>query len=264
MERLLNKLERRLGKYSFDNLTLVLVTAQAAALVLSLAKPGFAQMLVLDPAYVRAGQYWRLVSYLFVPTSFSPIWALFGLYWLYIIGTALEGQWGAFKYQLYWFFGAGITALGAMLLNVPTSNTYLLMSLFLAFATLWPRYEIRLFFVISVQVRWLALLDALLICMAIGGADGWAKLMPVLAVANYLLFFGGSLLDLLRGRVRQAARTGERRAFAEQESPATAVRSCATCGITSLTDPEMDFRVCSCAKHDGKPTQFCLPHARNH
>lgn len=264
MERILNRLERRFGRYSFDNLTLVLVTAQAAALVLSLAKPGFAQMLVLDPAYVRAGQYWRLVSYLFVPPSFTPIWALFALYWLYTMGTALEAQWGAFKYQLYWFFGTGLTALGAFLLDVPTSNTYLLMSLFLAFATLWPRYEIRLFFIISVQVRWLALLDALLIIMAIGSADGWGKLMPVLAVGNYLLFFGSSLIDLLRGRVREAARVGERRSFAKESSIASAVRRCAICGITSLSDPDMDFRVCSCAKHDGKPTELCLQHARNH
>lgn len=263
MERFLNQLERRFGRYAFDNLTLVLVAAQAAALVLSLAKPGFAQMLVLDPAYVWAGQYWRLVSYLFLPTSFSPLWALMGLYFLHLMGTNLEAQWGAFKYQLFWFFGAAITALGALLLNVPTDNRFLLMSLFLAFATLFPRYEIRLFFILPLQVRWLAMFDALVICWSIGQAYGWAKLMPVLAVANYLLFFGGSLIDLLRGRARQAARKSERKSFAREES-LRQTRRCAVCGITSESDPDMDFRVCSCAKHDGKPTELCLPHARNH
>jgi len=264
MERFLNQLERRWGRYAFDNLTLVLVGAQAAALVLSLARPGFAQMLVLDPAYVRAGQYWRLISYLFLPPSFSPLWALFGLYWLYTIGTALEGQWGAFKYQFYWFLGTGLTALGAFVFDVPATNTYLLMSLFLAFATLWPDYEIRLFLIIAVRVKWLALFDALLLLMAIGGAPGWAKLVPVLAVSNYLLFFGSHLVALLRGRAFQPARKKERSKFGIEESVSKHVRVCTTCGITSETDPQMDFRVCTCEKHDGKPTEFCIAHARNH
>jgi membrane associated rhomboid family serine protease len=266
MERFLNQLERRFGRYAFDNLTLVLVGAQAAALVLSMARPGFAQLLVLDPAYVRAGQYWRLLTYLFLPPSFEPLWALFGLYWLYTIGTALEGQWGAFKYQFYWVLGTALTAVGAFVFDVPATNTYLLMSLFLAFATLWPTYEIRLFFVIALQVKWLALFDALLLCLAIGGAEGWAKLVPVLAVSNYLLFFGSHLVALLRGRSFQPARREERRgsAFSRAASEPTQARVCAVCGVTSDTDPDMDFRVCSCAKHDGRPTQFCIEHARNH
>lgn len=264
MERFLNLLERRFGRYSFDNLTLVLVGAQAAVLVLSMAKPGFAEMLVLDPYWVRHGQYWRLISYLFVPASFSPIWALFGLYMLHMMGTALETEWGAFKYQLYWLFGALFTALGAFVFNVLATNSYLLMTLFLAFATLYPRYEFRLFFILPVQVRWLALLDALIILYAIGTAHGWAKLLPVLAVGNYLVFFGGTLIALLRGQARQAGRSAARKRFAREPGIADSVRRCAVCGVTSETDPEMDFRVCSCEKHDGKPTELCLPHARNH
>jgi membrane associated rhomboid family serine protease len=264
MEQFLNSLERRFGKYAFDNLTLVLVTAQAAALVLSLARPGFAALLVLDPAYVRAGQYWRLISYLFLPASFEPLWALFALYWLYTMGTALEGQWGAFKYQLYWFVGTLLTALGAFVFDVPATNTYLLMSLFLAFATLWPTYEIRIFFVIPVQVRWLALLDALIICMSIGAADGFGKLVPLLAIGNYFLFFGAHLVALLRGRALQASQKREQRTFTREVTPAAQARVCASCGITSAIDPEMDFRVCTCEKHDGKPTTFCIDHARTH
>jgi membrane associated rhomboid family serine protease len=265
MQRLLDYLERRFGRYAFDNLTLVLVTAQAATLVLSLAKPGFAQLLVLDPAYVAAGQYWRLFSYLFLPPSFSPLWALFALYWLHTMGTALETEWGAFRYQLYWLVGTALTALGAFAFQVRSGNEYLLMSLFLAFATLWPRYRIMLFFIISVEVRWLALLDALLLCAAIGTGDGWGRLMPALAVGNYLLFFTGPLLALLRGRAVVAARSKERQSFAAAEREVSErVRRCAICGISSDISPDTDFRVCSCAKHEGKPTELCLEHARNH
>lgn len=263
MERLLNRLERRFGRYAFDNLTLVLLGAQVATLVLNAARPGFAQMLTLEPALVREGQLWRLFSYLFLPASFDPLWAIFALYWLYVMGTALENQWGAFKYQLYWLVGGLLTALGAFAFDVAAGNSYLLMSLFLAFATLWPRYEIRLFFILPVQVRWLALLDALVLCGAIGTAPGWAKLLPVIAVGNYLLFFGAQLGALLRDTMRQASRRRERRAFAPGPNLAERLRRCAVCGITSETDPNADFRICRCPKHS-EPTELCYTHARDH
>ena len=220
-------------------------------------------MLTLEPHLVREGQLWRLFSYLFLPASFDPLWAIFSLYWLYVLGTALETQWGAFKYQAYWMVGGLLTAAGAFSFGVSASNTYLLMSLFLAFATLWPRYEIRVFFILPVQVRWLALLDALGLCAAIGMADGWAMLLPVIAIGNYLLFFGGQLAVLLRDTIRQASRRGERRAFAPAPNLSERVRCCAVCGITSEADPGMGFRICRCAKHSG-PTELCLTHARDH
>ncbi len=263
MERLLNRLERRFGRYAFDNLTLVLLGTQVATLVLSLSRPGFAEMLTLEPELVRQGQVWRLFSYLFLPASFDPLWAIFSLYWLYVMGTALESQWGAFKYQAYWIVGGLLTALGAFAFDVSASNTYLLMSLFLAFATLWPRYEIRLFFILPVEVRWLALLDALGLCAAIGMADGWARLLPVIAIGNYLLFFGSQLAALVRGTVQQVSRRRERRDFAPGPNLAERVRCCAVCGITSEADPHVGFRICRCAKHSG-PTELCTAHARDH
>jgi len=264
MQRLLDALERRFGRYAFDNLTLVLVGAQVATLVLSIARPAFAGMLVLDPQLVRAGQYWRLFSYLFIPPSFDPLWALFALYWLYVMGSALESEWGAFKYQLYWLFGTLLTGLGAFAFDQGATNQYLLMSLFLAFATLWPRYRIMLFFVIPIEVRWLAFVDAALLLMAIGGAEGYAKLAPALAVGNYLLFFTGPLIALLRGRALLASRKRERQAgVASAREHDERVRRCAICGISSDVSPETDFRVCSCPKHDG-PTELCLEHARSH
>jgi hypothetical protein len=179
------------------------------------------------------------------------------------MGTALETRWGAFKYQAYWIVGGLLTALGAFSFDVRADNTYLLMSLFLAFATLWPRYEIRVFFVLPVQVRWLALLDALGLCAAIGMSDGWAMVLPVIAIGNYLLFFGSDLVALVRNTIRQGSRGRERRAFAAGPSLADRERCCAVCGITSETDPDMGFRICRCAKHSG-PTELCVTHARDH
>lgn len=87
--------------------------------------------------------------------------------------------------------------------------------------------------------------------------------LPVIAIGNYLLFFGRDLVALVRNTLRQGSRRRERRAFAAAPSLADRERCCAVCGITSEADPHMSFRICRCAKHSG-PTELCVTHARDH
>src|SRR5205814_10170789 len=103
----------------------------------------------------------------------------FALYWLYIIGTSLEGEWGAFKFLVYWLIGFLGTVGVAALTHGPATSTVFLMTLFLAFATLWPDYEIRVFFVLPVKVKWLALLDAALLVQHTVTRPGLQKLLTL-------------------------------------------------------------------------------------
>jgi hypothetical protein len=133
------------------------------------------------------------------------------------------------------------------------------MSLFLAFATLWPDYELRIFLILPVRVKWLALLDAAVIAGSVGFGSGWHRLVPLAAVGNYLLFFGPTLYDKLRGFVREGGRARAR----FRQAAATGPRRCAICGV-SADDPDVDIRVCSCETCGGKNRDLCLAHARNH
>src|SRR5206468_3503050 len=90
--------------------------------------------------------------------------------------------------------------------SMRADNTYLLMSLFLAFATYWPDFEFLIMFIIPVKVKWLALLDVLGLLAAVGTLPGYAKLMPVIAVGNYLLFFWPQLVELLKMQARRSQR----------------------------------------------------------
>src|SRR5256885_10442194 len=135
-------------------------------------------------------EVWRVVSWLAILPSLSPLWALFALFWLYIMGTALESEWGAFKFLAYWLLGFAGTVAVAALTHGPATGTVFLMTLFLAFATLWPDYEIRVFFVVAVKVKWLALLDAVLLVQHTLSQPGLQKLLALVGVGNYLLFFG--------------------------------------------------------------------------
>ncbi len=268
MERLLARLELRYGRYAPGNLTYILVGLQALVFVLNMLHPGFSGILTLNTAGVMHGEVWRLVTYLVVPMASSPLWEFLGLYWLYIMGTALESEWGAFRYALYWFVGALGTTAFAFGMGIPADNTYLVMSLFLAFATLWPDYKILVLFVLPVPVKWLALLDAVGLLVTVGMLQGPQRALPILAVGNYFLFFTPTLARMLRGGVRQAGRARALHRYRRVVTDTDTVRDyrnrkCSLCGVTSLDDPTLEFRVCTCAKCM-KPTEFCLQHAREH
>ncbi len=146
------------------------------------------------------GQVWRLVTFLLEPPSSSIIWIVFSLYFYYFIGTALEQTWGTFRFNVYYLIGVlGIIA--AALISGEGYNMYLNLSLFFAFATLYPDHQVMLFFIIPVRIKWLALLDALLfVVMFVLGS--WAvRASILLSLVNYFLFFGEDLIKLMKRQI---------------------------------------------------------------
>lgn len=237
-------------------------------------------LLVFHPALFLRGEVWRLVTFALVPTTNGIIWLAISLYFYWFIGSALEQAWGAGKFTIYYFSGLILTALFSVVWYAITGQAvlltagYLNLSMFFAFATLWPDHRVLLFFVIPVKMKWLAWLDAALfvyeivICLIAGNIGG--ALIPVVAMITYLVFCGGWLIDLLkpanvRASVQSKARTIEfkqavRRTEKEQMSAGYS-RKCAVCGRTDADDPSLEFRYCSrCAGFHC----FCADHINNH
>jgi membrane associated rhomboid family serine protease len=263
MDRLLARLERTiLGRLAIERLTTFIVGGMAMTYVLCLARPEFLERLYLFPELVPS-QPWRLVTFLFVPPQQSMIWVLFSLYWTWLVGSNLEHEWGALKFNVFYLFGAVGTAAAGWITGTGQSNIYLNLSLFFAFATIFPDYEIRLFFVLPVKVKWLAALSAAFVGFKFVAGGMSTKAAIAVVFTNYLLFFAGHIAALVRGRrlaVRQAARRAEQRPeVSEREADG---RVCAICG--KKQDDGADIRVCSCEKCGGGPRQLCLEHARNH
>lgn len=263
MERLLARLERSfLGKLTIDNLTVFIVGGMAITFVLSMAKPEIQWLMVLDPALVTR-QPWRLVSYLFLPESNSMIWVFFALYFFWLMGTSLEREWGAFKFNAFYLLGAIGTTVAALITGIPQGNTFLNMSVYFAFATLFPNFQVLLFFILPIRVKWLALVAAGYVALQFVRGDLGTKAAIAVAFANYFLFFGGHLRDLLKGKqieMRQSARRA--RDFADVPTVTESTRSCAICGARQADGA--DIRVCSCDKCGGTARDLCLEHARNH
>lgn len=245
-------------------------------------------LLSFDPAAFCHGQIWRLVTFVFVPNSSGMLWLAISLYFYYFIGSTLEQAWGPGRFTIYYLTGMALTCLFSLVyywitgFPVPvTSGYYLNMSLFFAFATLWPDQMVLLFFFIPVKMKWLAWADVALFAVdfirlltsARGPLFTWGlglALIPVMAVANYLLFCGQWLFDMLRpghiqGRTRQKVKTirfkqAAKKTQAQQKAQGY-TRKCAVCGITDRDHPEMEFRYCSrCAGYHC----FCMDHINDH
>ncbi len=268
MEKLLARLERRLGRFAVPNLTWILVTGMAVVYVLTMLRPGFEKSLALDLGLVQRGQVWRLFTYLFLPPDAQmcglpqPIVMLFALYFIWLMGTNLENEWGAFKYNMFWLVGMIGTTVGAIIAGGGATNQYLGMTLFLAFATLFPDYQVLFMFIIPVKVKWLGILSALGLAFSFVMGTWMARAAIVAATGNYVLFFAGHWGGLMKARRVEVRQRARRASIAEPERPKTSGRSCAICGATE--EEGADIRVCSCEKCGGVPRTLCLPHARNH
>ena len=260
MDRLLARLERTiLGRLAIERLTTFIVGGMAMTYVLCLARPEFMLHLILIPQLVPV-QPWRLVTFLFLPPQTSMIWVLFSLYFTWLVGSNLEHEWGSLKFNVYYLFGAVGTAVAGWITGTAQTNIYLNLSLFFAFATIFPDFEIRLFFVLPMKIKWMAALSAAYIVYKFFAGGMSTKAAIAVVFANYLLFFAGHIVRGRRMLVRQAARRAEQRPRATEREED--VRVCAICGAKQADGA--DIRVCSCEKCGNTPRQLCLEHARNH
>src|SRR6516165_9869796 len=116
--KLLNRLERRFGEYAVPHLTIVLIVFQSFTYLISLAHPDYVLKLILTNEGLLAGEWWRVLTLLFIPPSTGPqflIWFLFWMQIFFLYGTSLEHQWGTFRYNLFVLTGYLLTVLVALI-----------------------------------------------------------------------------------------------------------------------------------------------------
>lgn len=241
-------LRRTLGWAVIPNVTLWIIALQVCVyLMFHTPLPGGDRGAVIDRFYLHpdkvfAGEWWRLVAFVFLPPLSEPVWAFLAWWFFHLMGTALESYWGAFQYNLYlwtWWLATVVTSL--LTGQEYYANGYLYQSVFLAFAWHFPDFVIRLFFVIPIRIRYLAWLDWILLLLAFVSGGFNARLAIGGAVANFLLFFGLEIRDHVWSGARRmrhdAGRLGHRQ-------PAY-YHKCAVCSATDRTHPNREFRYCS-------------------
>ncbi|HUJ26148.1 MAG TPA: hypothetical protein VLW85_09030 [Myxococcales bacterium] len=266
MEKLLVRLERKFGRHAPEGITAWIVGISGVLYLAVYAKPDVLPYLWLDPAAVLHGELWRVVTFLFAPTgplsTFGIVLAAFGLMFLYTMGMSLEGLWGSFHFDVFFFLGAILTLLAAFVVG-PVPGWYVGAAILLAFATEFPDYEILMMLILPIKVKWLGILTGGLMIWALVSGDMATRAAVAVALGDYLLFSGGALRSRLKGVGRlRGPRRGTQSAFGPAPRKA---RVCARCGKSDADDPNLEFRVCDCQeKCHGKLTEYCIEHARAH
>jgi hypothetical protein len=130
-------------------------------------------------------------------------------------------------------------------------------SVFLAFAALYPDFEIYLFFLLPVKVKWLAMLTWIGYFFGLVSGTWTTRLLVLASICNFLLFFSKDIVS----RVRMARRNMAMQARHIGVKPKPYFHRCTVCGITDRSHPEAQFRYCQqCDGHHG----YCMEHLRNH
>ena len=147
MSNKLKKLEYKLAPYAIQNLMTIMIGAMAIVFVANMAvasanrELSLYSWLAFDRAMIMKGQLWRLFTFIFLPPDTSIIFIIFALYLYWLMGSALEHEWGALYFNLFYLTGI----IGALISGVITgyaTNSFLNLSLFLAFALFYPNFKL--------------------------------------------------------------------------------------------------------------------------
>lgn len=264
--RFLRRLEQRLGRFAVPQVTLGVIVVQVLTYAIVFTQPNpqrqaeaAARLQLIPERLTRDGEWWRLATFVAEPPFTNVVFAFFGWYLFYMMGTALEHHWGTFRYNLFLLVGYAATVAASFLTPLePASVAFLGGSVFLAFAFLYPDFQLMLFFILPVKIKWLALVTWVMYGIQVAVGDWNTRAMILASVCNFLVIFGRDLVDRVRlGHRRMRSQAAHLTRAKEPEFR----HRCATCGITDRTHPGMEFRYCS---RCGGRLAYCSEHLKSH
>src|SRR5688572_12174615 len=114
----------------------------------------YARLFRFDSAAVRAGEVWRLVTWQFTQAGEGWIEALalfVTLLLLYMMGTALEEEWGTFHFVTLFLVSTLVSAVAAAWVGTALLNSYFVyFTLLFVYASAFPQQTFYLFGAIPV------------------------------------------------------------------------------------------------------------------
>lgn len=263
----LDRFCRKHPRFALPNLMMYVVFGNLLVYLMDRFSGGtFSAMLYFSRSAILSGEIWRLVTFIFVPESYDLLSLALSLYFYYFIGGALEREWGSQRFTVFYAIGVLMNLLTGFLTGY-ASMYYVNLSLFFAFATLYPDLQFLLFFFLPVKAKWLAWIDGAWFLLSIlqylfYGPRLYA-LIPLVAILNYILFFWQEFAYRYR-RVRHRA-SPQTIHFKKAQQAARQnkgyLHKCAVCGRTDTDFPDLEFRYCS--KCSGYYC-YCMDHIHNH
>ena len=223
-------------------------------------------LLCFDRGLILQGQVWRLITYPLTYRIDNLLLMAVSLFCYYSIGRAIETIWGTLRFNLFYVSGVILMDVYCMLFGGYASVTYLSLSLFLSYATLFPDAQFLMFFIIPVKAWIFALVDLAIVIMDLIVYPFPYNLFSVISLANYFLFFGKDVLNVvpLSWRIKLSRLFKKQPAApkrpkviqfdaaayqaAKEAQKAAYTHRCTVCGRTDVSNPELEFRYCSRCK----------------
>ncbi len=237
-------------------------------------------LLIFDREMILKGQIWRLFTYPLTFYSNNLLLMAISLLCYYSIGRAIENIWGTFRFNLFYLCGVLMMDVYCMIFGGNADVTYLNLSLFLSYATLFPQSQFLLFFIIPIKAWIFALFDLALVIYGLIVYPFPYNLFSVISLANYFLFFGKDVLNVIPLSWRINARRLFKKQPVKKSAPkvvpfpnagsyeattatvkAPYTHKCTVCGRTDVSHPDLEFRYCSRCKGY---YCYCQDHISNH
>ena len=294
----MKNLRRRFNRFCFQhrnkgipNLMLYISLGSALVYILSMIGQNdiLYNALCFDRELILQGQLWRLVTYVLTYGygDYRVVLVAIGLLCYFSLGRAIENIWGTFRFNLFYLCGVLLQDVFCMIFGGWVTVSSLNMSLFLAYATLFPDAHFLLFYIIPVKAWIFAVFDLALmaynvITLTVYGFFPYS-LFPFVALLNYFLFFGKDFVNVfpLSWRANAGRLFKKKKNYApKQDRPkvvpfpnagsyeatvatpkAPYTHKCTICGRTDVSNPELEFRYCSrCSGYHC----YCEDHISNH
>ena len=278
------------------NLMLYICIISAVIYLSSLIRGGAViyQWLCFDKIKILQGQVWRLFTFIFTYTpGTNAFLILIGFYFFYHLSRHVELIMGTFKFNLFYFSGMLLMVVFAMIFApvdpvaveggfLPAELVgayvygnmawYMHLTLLLIFAVTNPDSQFLIFFVVPVKAWFLSILYLVLLVIDMCNMSDLFphNLFPLIGIANFLLFAGKDVLNLLPEPIRPSGHRRPRQqrptgtiSFdkGKEKGKPTYLHRCAVCGRTDVTDPQLEFRYCS--RCNGYFC-YCEDHINNH
>ena len=284
----MKNLRAQFNRFCFKNRdkgipNLMLYVSLGAALVYLMSTFGRSDVLYswlyFDRSLILKGQVWRLITYPLTYSSGNILLTAVSLLCYYSLGRAMENVWGTLRFNLFYLSGIVMMDVYCMIFGGFADAYYLNLSLFLAYATMYPDTGFLLFFIIPVKAWIFALVDLALVLVGLFTYPFPYNLFSVISSANYFRVFGKDVLNVIPVSWRMNAR----RLFKKKKSGGKAkvipfpnagsyeatvakpkapyTHRCTVCGRTDVTNPELEFRYCSRCKGY---YCYCIEHISNH
>ena len=195
---------KHFGWLGVPNIAIIFVTLQVFGFFLVTTDSLWIERLALRPEMVLHGEVWRLLTFLSMPISMSPIWMIFSLMFLYSILNSIESEWGEFKTTFYTLISIVLTCIFSLVFLYPVVQiTEFVSTIFLAAAALYPEQEIRIYMVLPVKMKYLGWLALGFFGYHLFLGTWLDKLFLITIYSNYLLFFGPSLWNQIKSWKRR-------------------------------------------------------------